>query len=91
MNKCKLVRDSCSRVLQRASHVKIDSDKLKQFGDGLLAEFANGYKYSEFDEYSCHHNEFSHPDQIVDYIFVLDTLNFCFWPCTEEFEYEDLA
>ncbi|KAL4445457.1 hypothetical protein ABPG74_004531 [Tetrahymena malaccensis] len=91
MNKCKLVRDSCSKVLQNAKHAKINQEKLKEFGNNLLQEFKNGYKYIEFDEYSCHYNEFKSPESIVDYIFVLDTLNFCFWPCEVEFEYDDLA
>lgn len=58
MNKCLLVRESCAKVVKNSSHVKINEYKLKEFGENLIKEFNNGYKYIEFDEYACHYNEF---------------------------------
>jgi len=91
MNKCKLVRDSCALVMSQAEHVSVNQAKLCEFADTLAADFAKGYKYIEFDEYDCHYQQFKTEADIVEYIFVLDTLNFCFWPSTVEFEYDNLA
>ncbi|EGR33530.1 UPF0553 family protein, putative [Ichthyophthirius multifiliis] len=91
MNKCQLVRQTSEYVLKNAKHSQVNIQNLKQLADDLLDQFQKGYKYTEFEEYGCHYSNFNSPEQTIAYIFILDTLNFCFWPCKEEFEYDDLA
>ena len=42
-------------------------------------------------DYSCHYFDESDPEGVIDYIFILDTLNFCFWPAPKPYEYDNLA
>ena len=50
---------------------------------------ANRFGYTSFNEFD-HHNVSENPAQTLLYLFVLDSMNFCFWPL-EGFEYEHLA
>jgi hypothetical protein len=54
MNKCKLVRDSCSKVMKQAQHVQINQKSLEVFVENLDLEFKSGYDFKKYDEYSCH-------------------------------------
>jgi hypothetical protein len=54
----------------------------------LEKEFKSGYDFKKYDEYECHMIGDSAED-LIDYIFVLDSLNFCFWP--SNWEYDNLA
>ena len=45
--------------------------------------------FAEFEECEYHYFNADHPESVVDYIFLLDGLNFCFWP--SKFDYSDLA
>lgn len=85
MNKCKLVRESCGKVMQQSKFVKVSEAKVKEFGDKLVDEIKKGYKYIQFDEYECHYSDFTSEKQQLEYIFVLDALNFCFWPSGWEY------
>ena len=41
--------------------------------------------YKAYDTYDSHYQG----PNTIDYIFILDCLNFCFWPAT--WEYDDLS
>ncbi|KAG7386275.1 hypothetical protein PHYPSEUDO_000489 [Phytophthora pseudosyringae] len=88
-----LVRESTARVVQRAAHVSIDSaaverlavklgDKLRRDEQGVVTWDSGDFHYFEDVEQDG--------PLTCQYVFVLDALNFCFWP-TENMEYEHLA
>eukprot|EP01036_Dinobryon_divergens_P022169 gene22169-30406_t len=78
------IRKSCQWVVNNAENVSIDEQVLKSFAEKVIKkEMGNSSSIIEWDTSGWHFCE------DVD-IFVLDALNFCFWPC-EGFEYEDLA
>lgn len=88
LNLCQRVRTSCDRVMSRAEHVKIDEGKLKDFADTIVKK---NWKPEQWDENDFHRaNEKDDLEQKLGYIFVMDTLNFCFWP-SNSWEYCDLA
>lgn len=65
---------------------------MKHFAEKLSNEFKNGYKYAEFGEYECHLSDDKNPDLLLTYNFILDSLNFCFWPeGAKGWEYDNLA
>ena len=84
INKCKLVRDTCSWVFQQSSNVKLNEDKIE-----ILANKFNYTPFNEFEHHNLTHNTESDEITLL-YLFTLDSLNFCFWPL-EGFEYEHLA
>ena len=87
MNKCEIVKKTCSKVIQKAKFIKLNLEKL----DILAKELATTpIKYQTFDEYECHvSSKDKSIDSIIDYIFILDSLNFCFW--RSDWEYDNLA
>ena len=91
MNKCAIVRSSCSKVVSKAKHVTINDDLLNKFCDDLLKENSQGKLFLEYSEYDCHLSlSEASAEDVITYTFILDSLNFCFWPC-ENFEYDNLA
>ncbi|OWZ17255.1 hypothetical protein PHMEG_0008827 [Phytophthora megakarya] len=88
-----LVRESTERVVRRASYVSIDGaavDRLAvKLGDKLTSE---GQGVVTWDSGDFHYFEDVKQDGPLtcQYVFVLDALNFCFWP-TDNMEYEHLA
>ena len=60
------------------SHVKIDDKTLKKFVKNLLQD-KNALKYPKWSE--THLDATSVPfETLLRYLFVIDTLNYCFWP-----------
>lgn len=84
INKCKLVRETCSWVFHQCSNVKINRDKIQ-----ALADKFSYTPFNSFDHHVLTHNKNNEEDTLL-YLFTLDSLNFCFWPL-EGFEYEHLA
>ncbi|KAM3131683.1 hypothetical protein pb186bvf_016214 [Paramecium bursaria] len=82
------VIQSCLKVVQLAQLVKINRDKLQLYAQKLVKE--NRHIYKKFDEYNFHLNQQLGDENLLIYLFVLDSMNFCFWP-EEGFEYENLA
>lgn len=78
------VRSTCRFVAEQAKHVGIEQEQLEVF-----AKEVHGYKYIPFTEYECHLTKAT-PESVVDYLFILDSLNFCFWP-QKDYEYDNLA
>jgi hypothetical protein len=87
------VRETCSRVALHTSNVAIAEGMLEKhaekFGDEAAADF---YKDVEWDAQGWHYcaDVESRGPLTVQYIFVMDALNFCFWP-SPGFEYDTLA
>ena len=84
INKCKLVRETCSWVVQQSANVKINEEK--------IGKLADRFHYTGFNEFNHHvlQQDKQDDENVLLYLFTLDSLNFCFWPL-EGFEYEHLA
>lgn len=82
------VKQSCQYVQLNSKSVKINLNKLQS----LAMELLNQGSYSIWSEDNIHYDADVKSDGILtcQYIFVLDSLNFCFWP-NISFEYDVLA
>ena len=87
MNKSALVRESSFFIASKSTHVAINEKLLSNLANEFLTV---PFSYSSFESFSCHLSPSKYSLAIIiDYIFVLDSLNFCFWP--SNWEYENLA
>lgn len=82
---CDLVRDTCQRVAAKSTHVKIDMDKLNAF----CKEIADKPVYVKYFDCPDHISIESSDEDVAAYVFIMDALNFCFWP--SDWEYADLS
>lgn len=65
-------------ISSQSKHVKIISENIKKLGDILVAEINSGkLSPNNFSQVPIHPS--SDQRWAVDWIFVVDTLNFCFW------------
>ena len=72
------VRDSAAYVASRASHVTLDRAAVRSVA-ATWAESGLGAVPPVFDR-ALHFVDESRPRLTAQYFFVLDALNFCFWP-----------
>ena len=87
-NPCTYVKESTAKIIPQMEHVKIDGESLKNFVTTLLKD-KNALKYPKWSE--SHFDATSVPlETLLRYLFVIDTLNYCFWP-NEGYEYFSLA
>lgn len=88
MNKCNLVKISCSKVVEKSKYIELNEKKLEELVDEIINAPT---KYNNFDEFDCHLStkDAKSLEEIIDYIFLLDSLNFCFWK--SNWEYDNLA
>ena len=87
-NPCTYVKESTLKIIPYMEHVKVDKNNLQKFITDLLNN-ENALKYPKWSE--THFDSTSVPlETLLRYIFVIDTLNYCFWP-NEGFEYFSLA
>ncbi|KAG6617087.1 UPF0553 family protein [Phytophthora cinnamomi] len=93
MDPTALVRESTARVVQRAVHVRIDPAAVER----LAVKLGNKLGGDEQGVVTWDSGDFHYFQDVArdgpltcQYVFVLDALNFCFWP-TENMEYEHLA
>lgn len=79
------VRRSSKFIIENLKHMKINYSKLKEFSIWI-----SNQKFDEFDNSSNHpkNDEFT-LEEHLRFIFLVDSLNFCFWPTL--MEYEDLT
>lgn len=92
MNPCLAVRLSCKRVLETARHVRIDEAAVKVFAaqtDESMQLKIKGVTWDGAGWHFCADASAAGP-LTCQYVFVLDALNWCFWP-TEGLEYDNLA
>ena len=93
MNPLVSVRESCQQVVAQATNVKVIASAIEEhaskIGDSIVGDFS---KDVEWDAQGWHYSAdvATLGPLTVQYIFVMDSLNFCFWP-TEGFEYDTLA
>jgi hypothetical protein len=87
INHSQKVKDSCSFVFSKMSHINFNEDKLNNLVTYIHSNLLN---YDTFDESSCHPttSELTFEDSL-GFCFIIDSINFCFWP--NNFEYEDLV
>ncbi|CAN1191272.1 Queuosine salvage protein [Linum perenne] len=78
------VRASAAWVAARSSHVTVNPEAIEKVVDNIHDKIPK----IEWDFEGIHY--FDGGPLTVQYLFVLDTLNFCFWP-DEELNYDDLA
>lgn len=77
------VRKSANFIMESAETVKVNNEQLYELASDLSNRSAVATPWSEIP---CHYRG----QNILDYLFALDALNFCFWPC-DSFEYENLS
>ncbi|OQR96122.1 hypothetical protein THRCLA_07366 [Thraustotheca clavata] len=90
------VRESTKRVASQAEHVKINAQGIASLADKLEQVYL-GQKDTIHDQIAWDFGDVHYFDDAKEngpltcqYVFVLDALNFCFWP-TPDMEYEHLA
>lgn len=82
---CDLVRQTCQRVAEKAKDVQICQEQLKAF----CKEIAEKPVYVKYFDCPDHISIDSSEEEIAAYVFIMDALNFCFWP--SNWEYADLS
>lgn len=85
-NPCEHVKAAATFVMTHATEVQIDEAALSKFVSELKAKAITYQPWSE-SHFPPESTDF---ETLLRYIFVIDTLNFCFWP-NSPFEYCDLA
>ena len=89
LNPCEAVRRSCQRVVAGSRHVSIDSEAVSRLARDVVQRSDQVLRVCDWNTEWHFHRE-ADPVLTTQYLFVLDALNFCFWP-SPGFEYEDLA
>ena len=93
LNPLKMVKSTCQDIVHLATSVFIDASALVQAAEELattdLESLVSGVNWNENNWHYCEDADRSGP-KTCQYIFVLDALNFCFWP-TQDLEYDYLA
>ena len=93
MNPLTSVRETCREVVAQATNVSIAISAIEEhaskIGDSMVGDFS---KDVEWDAQGWHYSADvpTLGPLTVQYILVMDSLNFCFWP-TAGFEYDTLA
>jgi len=86
------VRESAYEIMEEARFVSIDEDRIDEVAKELALEVSQNFPAIEsavsWDSHDCHY--YGSPHLICQFVFVLDSLNFCFWP-EERLEYEHLS
>ncbi|GAX22777.1 hypothetical protein FisN_11Hh332 [Fistulifera solaris] len=96
-NWCQKVRESCHRYCQQQELVTISSDHLQELVHDIQKQALQKEKKElvTWDQEEWHYNPPRHwsvrNERIALYILALDAVNFCFWPCSDKYEYCDLA
>ena len=70
----KYIRDSVKYVVRNSHHVRINKDALKRLADRIICDSPG------IPPWDYGHHYFDGTEKTLWYLFVLDTLNFCFWP-----------
>lgn len=82
------VRTTCLQQASISTHVKIHMQQVKNLSEWITKDRT----IIEWDECNWHANSKEvGVEAAIKYIFVLDSLNFCFWPAKGKIEYSTLA
>ncbi|KAL9642058.1 hypothetical protein ABK040_004107 [Willaertia magna] len=108
MNVIDLVRQTTKIVTECATHVKLNENALHKTGDIIAKTIKEKVKeksvnslieslFIEWDNDTVHYRFLDKPELTCQYIMVLSSCNFCFWPFNDkylpndEFEYHHFA
>ena len=91
-NPCSAVRETCARVMDNARHVRIDDGAIRIFAQQTDTDMQLKVSGVTWDSAGWHYcsDAAQFGPLTCQYIFVLDALNWCFWP-TEGLEYDNIA
>ena len=81
------VRESADWILSQAGHVRIDEDRLEKVFKELKE--ADNFTYGDWQEYHFK-TEGVEKERLIAFVCIIDSINFCFWPSEEMFEYDEL-
>jgi hypothetical protein len=84
-----IVRKTCESATTKAEHVKLNKDCLLKLVDEITD--AKKYENVEWSKFPCHYFNKDDIEGTLNYIFILDALNFCFWPSKTPYEYDNLG
>lgn len=86
------VRTTCNNVVLQSSNVIINDDAISSIANVMIKDQQQSLKNVEWDAYGWHYSADAsiQGPLTCQYIYVMDSLNFCFWP-TEGLEYDTLA
>jgi Potential Queuosine, Q, salvage protein family len=86
-NSCQKVRHSAEFVMSHSKHVQVNQTAITNFVNSTVAQSIP--KIIPWEE--CHFPVSDYSiEEVLTFIFVIDTLNFCFWP-HPSFEYDHLT
>lgn len=85
---CDLVRETCAKVAASSKQVTLNQAKIEEFCKELASK-PKSAEYTSWRDCTFHFWDATRPEAVVDYIFIMDCLNFCFWQ--SDWEYEHLA
>jgi len=80
-----LIRSTTAEVMKKAKHVTIVPEKIGE----IISLLEQEESIAAFFDFECHIDKSESQEAITNYMFVLDALNFCFWP--DAWEYDTLA
>lgn len=86
---CDSIRETCRKVSEASKDVKINLENLRKLAAIILDE--KEFENIEWRKYPGHYFDPDDEELTINYIFVLDCLNFCFWPSSSGWEYENIA
>ena len=90
LNPCQQVKESCYVVSKEATYVRINSHAIDMTAESMLIEKSCSSLEAgvEWDKSGWHFTDGG--PLTCQYVFVMDSLNFCFWP-VPGLEYDTLA
>ena len=89
LNPCASVLRSCELVVAGCRHVSIDSAAITSLASDIRLNSERYMRHCDWNT-DWHFHDPDDPELTTQYLFVVDALNFCFWP-SPGFEYEDLV
>jgi len=86
-----LVRTSAAWIMSRAEHVTVDMEKLKELA-GICLGYLGDSEDKAWDDEGLHYtaDAADNGPLTAQFLFVVDAINFCFWPCPQ-LEYAELV
>jgi hypothetical protein len=94
INPCGLVRKTCQKVFDKSKLVKINHLMIEKFIADLSEKVKKeGIAYDKWSDWHIDDPKQYDVEKIVTYCFVVDAMNFCFWPDNPSgnFEYDSMT
>lgn len=92
VNPLQQVLRSCQKVYDSSTHIKVNMEEIDKIALSISQNSEENRKVVEWDTHNWHYSSdaFARGNLTCQYVFVMDSLNFCFWP-TPGLEYDILA